>query len=34
MKIKLRKASLKDAIFFYELRNEKLARKNSFNQKK
>ena len=34
MKIKIRKASIKDAIFFFELRNEKSARKNSFNQKK
>ena len=32
MKIKIKKASIKDAVFFYELRNEKLARKNSFNQ--
>jgi spore coat polysaccharide biosynthesis protein SpsF len=31
MKIKIRKASIKDAIFFYELRNEKSARKNFFN---
>jgi RimJ/RimL family protein N-acetyltransferase len=34
MKIKIRKASVKDAVFFYELRNEKLTRKNSFNKKK
>jgi spore coat polysaccharide biosynthesis protein SpsF len=33
MKIKIRKASIKDAIFFYELRNEKSARNNSFNKK-
>jgi UDP-2,4-diacetamido-2,4,6-trideoxy-beta-L-altropyranose hydrolase len=33
MKIKIRKASIKDAIFFYELRNEKSARKNFFNKK-
>lgn len=31
MKIKIKKASLKDANFFYELRNEKTARKNFFN---
>jgi spore coat polysaccharide biosynthesis protein SpsF len=31
MKIKIRKASIKDAIFFYELRNEKSARKNFFS---
>ena len=33
MKIKIRKASIKDAIFFYELRNEKLARKNFLKKK-
>ena len=33
MKIKMRKASIKDAIFFYELRNEKSARNNFFNKK-
>lgn len=33
MKIKIRKASIEDAIFFYELRNEKSARKNFFNKK-
>jgi hypothetical protein len=33
MKIKIRKASIKDAIFFYELRNEKSGRKNSFSKK-
>jgi spore coat polysaccharide biosynthesis protein SpsF len=33
MKIKIRKASIKDAIFFYELRNEKSARKNFFYKK-
>jgi spore coat polysaccharide biosynthesis protein SpsF len=33
MKIKIRRASVKDAIFFYELRNEKAARKNFFNTK-
>ena len=33
MKIKIRKASIKDAIFFYELRNEKSARNNFFNKK-
>jgi RimJ/RimL family protein N-acetyltransferase len=33
MKIKIRKASVKDARFFYELRNEKTARKNYFNTK-
>jgi len=33
MKIKIRKASIKDALFFYELRNEKSARKNFFNKK-
>jgi len=33
MKFKIRKASIKDAIFFYELRNEKSARKNFFNKK-
>lgn len=31
MKIQIKKASLKDASFFYELRNEKTARKNFFN---
>ena len=33
MRIKIRKASIKDAIFFYELRNEKSARNNFFNKK-
>jgi RimJ/RimL family protein N-acetyltransferase len=33
MKFKMRKASVKDARFFYELRNEKEARKNFFNTK-
>ena len=33
MKIKIKKASLNDASFFYELRNEKSARKNFFNTK-
>jgi len=33
MKIQIKKASLKDASFFYELRNEKTARKNFFNTK-
>jgi len=33
MKIQIRKASVKDARFFYELRNEKTARKNSFDTK-
>jgi UDP-2,4-diacetamido-2,4,6-trideoxy-beta-L-altropyranose hydrolase len=33
MKIKIIKASVKDARFFYELRNEKTARKNFFNTK-
>lgn len=33
MKIKIRKASINDAIFFYELRNEKSTRKNFFNKK-
>ena len=33
MKIKIRKASIEDAIFFYELRNEKSARNNFFNKK-
>ena len=33
MKIQIRKASLKDARFFYELRKEKVARKNFFNTK-
>jgi len=33
MKIIVKKASLKDASFFYELRNEKTVRKNSFNTK-
>ena len=33
MKIKIRKASIKDAIFFFELRNEKSARKNFFSKK-
>lgn len=31
MKIIIKKASIKDANFFYELRNEKSARKNFFN---
>lgn len=31
MKFQIRKASLKDVNFFYELRNEKDARKNFFN---
>jgi spore coat polysaccharide biosynthesis protein SpsF len=31
MKIQIKKASLKDASFFYELRNEKTARRNFFN---
>jgi hypothetical protein len=30
MKIKIKKATIKDASFFYELRNDKTARKNSF----
>ena len=30
MKIKIKKASINDASFFYELRNEKSARKNFF----
>lgn len=34
MKIQIKKASLKDASFFYELRNEKKARKNFFITKK
>ena len=33
MKIEIRKATVKDAVFFYELRNEKSARKNFFNTK-
>lgn len=33
MKIKIKKASIKDSSFFYELRNEKSARKNFFNTK-
>jgi len=33
MKIIIKKASVKDASFFYKLRNEKTARKNSFNSK-
>jgi RimJ/RimL family protein N-acetyltransferase len=33
MKFQIRKASEKDARFFYELRNEKEARKNFFNTK-
>ena len=33
MKIKIKKASIKDASFFYELRNEKAVRKNFFNTK-
>jgi spore coat polysaccharide biosynthesis protein SpsF len=33
MKIKIKKASINDGSFFYELRNEKSARKNSFNTK-
>ena len=32
MKIKIKKASIKDAVFFYELRNEKSARENFFNK--
>jgi hypothetical protein len=34
MRFKLKKASLEDANFCYELRNEIDTRKNSFNQKK
>jgi predicted GNAT family acetyltransferase len=34
MKLKIRKASVKDAVFFYELRNEIKTKKNSFSQKK
>lgn len=34
MKIEIRKATVKDAVFFYELRNEKSARINSFTKKK
>ena len=33
MKIQIRKASVKDARFFYKLRNEKTARKNCFDTK-
>jgi hypothetical protein len=33
MSFQIRKASLKDASFFYELRNEKIAKKNSFANK-
>jgi RimJ/RimL family protein N-acetyltransferase len=33
MKIQIRKALVKDARFFYELRNEKTARKNFFDTK-
>ena len=33
MKIQISRASVKDARFFYELRNEKAARKNFFNTK-
>ena len=33
MNIQIKKASLSDASFFYELRNEKTARKNFFNTK-
>jgi spore coat polysaccharide biosynthesis protein SpsF len=33
MKIKIKKASINDGSFFYELRNEKSARKNFFNTK-
>jgi len=33
MKIQIRKASVKDARFFYELRNEKTTRKNFFDTK-
>jgi len=33
MKIIIKKACVKDASFFYELRNEKTSRKNSFNTK-
>lgn len=33
MKIFIKKASIKDANFFYDLRNEKKARSNFFNQK-
>jgi spore coat polysaccharide biosynthesis protein SpsF len=34
MKLKIRKASIKDAVFFYKLRNEIKTKKNSFSQKK
>jgi hypothetical protein len=34
MKLQIRRASLKDAIFFYQLRNDIKTKKNSFNQKK
>lgn len=34
MRIKLRKASIEDANFCYELRNEISSRKNSFDKKK
>jgi spore coat polysaccharide biosynthesis protein SpsF len=34
MKLQVRKALLKDAKFFYELRNESKTKKNSFSQKK
>lgn len=33
MNFQIRKASLKDASFFYEIRNEKIAKKNSFDTK-
>jgi len=33
MKIITKKASIKDASFFHELRNEKTARKNFFSTK-
>ena len=34
MKLQIRRASLKDAIFFYQLRTDINTQKNSFNQKK
>jgi GNAT superfamily N-acetyltransferase len=33
MKVKIRKALLKDVEFFFNLRNQKIVRKNSFNKK-
>ena len=33
MKVQIRKAIIKDSEFLFNLRNEKIVRKNSFNKK-